>query len=198
MTGVERLEQVKNAVREVGAAYQDRLDRSRRLYVEERAHALRENREIEYKIKQDTARFFCIDYTNVCFCGSAQLGFSVYQDRLFVPAESDLDIACVSGPLFQRAWMDVVASSRAFSDYTAFGNVSRATVDNFRDQIAKRGMIRISVMPKSKLSNHWRQHEDLMTRKNISKFSKISFAIYMSEYAFCWKQDSALTTLFGQ
>lgn len=194
----ESLEELKASVKAVAGRYVDRLDRSRRLYIEDRPRALADSRDQEYKIKSQIAKYFGIRYSSISFCGSAQIGFSVYKDTLFAPARSDLDVACISGDLFQRAWTDVVETSRAFNDFTPFGNIKLEDVVKFREQISARGMIRIRQMPKSPQSILWRTFEDRISREFRSLFGSVSIAVYMNEYAFCWKQDSALVEIMGK
>jgi hypothetical protein len=194
----DSLDRLKLEIREIGAKYSDRLDRSRRIYIENRARALHSSRDIEYAVKGEISKYFAIDYSDICFCGSAQLGFSVYKDRLFVPQTSDLDVACVNTNLFQNAWVDVISASRAFSDYTVFAGLSPNEIDTFKDQILRRGMIRIKLMPRSLQSTRWRQFEDRTSRRYAATFGSVSIAIYMNEYAFCWKQDAALNELMGR
>jgi hypothetical protein len=86
--------------------------RARRLFSEERAASLRFQRDDEFKITTDVSTFFGILYSSACFCGSAQLGFSVHKDKLFEPAISDLDAACVNAALFQKE-IDVINTTRA-------------------------------------------------------------------------------------
>lgn len=189
------LEQLKEQVRLIGSKYADREMRARRLYIEERPASLHKSRETEFTIKNDISRFFKIPYSNVHFCGSAQLGFSVHKDRLFEPAISDLDVACVNADLFQKVWMDVIASTRSFTDATRFGVTSKDQIEFFKDQILRRGMIKVGAMPQSTLSQRYKTYEGQISRKHTATFNRISLAVYINEYAFCWKQDSVLSTL---
>jgi hypothetical protein len=192
LTGIDDL---KRRAREIGSKYDDREQRARRLFVEERAAALHNEREREFSIRAEISEFFKIPYANVAFCGSAQLGFSIIGDRLFEPSVSDLDAACISGILFQEAWIDVIAVTRAFTDPTAFGSRSVQRIDSFQDQIVRRGVIHVDLMPQSALSLEWSTFQGRLSRKHAKLFRRISFSIYMNEYAFCWKQDSVLNQL---
>jgi hypothetical protein len=188
---------LKSAVREVGRRYPDRYDRARRLYVQDRAAALADDRDVEYKIKSEVHKYFDIPYSDVLFAGSAQLGFSAVKDTLFTPARSDLDIACVNTTLFQKAWVDVIEESRAFTNGAAFGSSKASEIELFKESIVKRGMIKISGMPNSQMAIRWRQFESTLTRRYSANFGGVTVAIYMNEYAFCWKQDSALKIVCG-
>ena len=189
------LAELKDAVRKIGRNYPDRFHRARRLFVEERPAALAQSREIEYEIKSTISEELKVPYSSVCFSGSSQLGFSVHKDRLFELASSDLDIACVNGSLYQHAWSDIMATTRAFTDITPFTGYTWYDIERLKDNILRRGMIKIDLMPRSKLSNGWRDFQNKLGRRYVEFFGSISIAIYMSEYAFCWKQDTSLTQL---
>jgi hypothetical protein len=191
------LQALKGVVRGISSKYDDRELHARRLFIEERAASLQFQRDQEFNIKTDVSTFFGIPYSSICFCGSAQLGFSVHKDKLFQPAVSDLDAACIDVALFQKAWIDVIKTTRAFSDLTPFGSRSEESIELFKQQILKRGMILVGAMPLSPLNRSWCQFQGELSRKNTSMFRRITLAIYMNEYAFCWKQDSILSQLVG-
>lgn len=189
------LDSLKSTVRSIGTKYTDREERARRLFIEERAVSLHFEREREFEIRTEISKYFDISYSAVAFTGSAQLGFSIHQDKLFEPGVSDLDAACISPDLFQHAWMDIVDVTRSFTDLTPFGHTSAEKIDLFKDRILRRGMIRIQAMPLSPMSENWTAFEGQISRKHTAIFQNINIAVYMNEYAFCWKQDSALTKL---
>ena len=189
------LARMKAMVRSVGTRFPDREQRARRLFVEERAASLHFDRDREFAIRPDISGSFGVPYGAVAFAGSAQLGFSVHKDRLFQPGVSDLDAACVDVGLFQRAWIDVIEATRSFRDATPFGTRRPSEIAQFKDQILRRGMIRLDAMPRSTLSLDWNAFIGRLSRRHTDIFQRVSLAVYMNEYAFCWKQDSALTTL---
>jgi hypothetical protein len=189
------LEVLKAAVRDIASRFPDREERARRLFLTERPASLGQQPDREFEIKSDISAFFGIPYSAVAFCGSGQLGFSSHKNRLFSPGTSDLDAACIDPLLFQRAWMDVIETSRAFSDLSSFGQKGQRGVDLLRDQIVRRGMIRVEAMPGSALSRSWSAFQGSLSRKHTALYQRITIAIYINEYAFCWKQDSALAEI---
>ena len=189
------LEQNKDRVRAIAGLYKDRLSRSRRLFIEERAVALSGEREIECNMKERVAKFFDVKYSEVSFAGSAQVGFSPHKNRLFIPGSSDLDVACISADLYQKGWSDSITATRAFTDYTKFSGLSPSDIDLYKQGILRRGMIRVEVMPRSPLSLGWKDFENSLGRLHPALFKSVTIAIYLNEYAFCWKQDSAISTI---
>lgn len=197
MHNIDALSELKSAVRNIGGNYNDRFHRARRLFVEERAAALAQSREEEYTIKTNISEHFNIEYSSVCFTGSSQLGFSVHKNKLFEPATSDLDVACIDPELYHRAWADIVSTTRAFTDLTPFSGYQDRDIERLKDNILRRAMIRIKLMPRSRMSADWSDFQNKLGRQHAKLFGGISIAIYMNEYAFCWKQGSSLTKLFG-
>ena len=189
------LNQIKEKIRNISRNYSVKIEQSRRIFIEERAVSLSNHREIEYAVKSDVATEMNIPYSSVCLCGSAQLGFSPHQETLFEPGVSDLDVACVDSALFQKAWIDIISTTRAFTDQTPFGSVKPEFIDKFKDQILRRGMINIKFMPNSSLKTSWTNVQDELGNKYQDMFGEVSIAIYMNEYAFCWKQQSAVANL---
>ena len=192
------LEVLKATVRRIGSRFSDREERARRLFLTQRPAALHHQEDREFAIKTEVSNFFGIPYAGVAFCGSGQLGFSIHKNKLFQPGTSDLDSACIDPHLFQQAWMDVIASSRAFTDLSVFGRRGQSGVDRLRDQIVKRGMIRVDAMPRSRLSREWGEFQNELSLKHTDLFQRITLAIYINEYAFCWKQDSALIQIMRE
>jgi hypothetical protein len=192
---LDALSQLKSAVRLIGGKYNDPFHRARRLYIEERAAALASHRENEYQIKTDISSRFSVPYASVAFCGSSQLGFSIHKDRLFAPTISDLDVACIDSQLYNQAWADIAKTTRAFTDLTPFSGRPTDHIDKLKNDILRRAMIRVDLMPRSSLSQGWRDFVNTLSRKHAALFGRVSIAIYMSEYAFCWKQDTVLSSL---
>lgn len=188
----ERIKQIRAVI----GSYGSRLERAQRLYLSDSSPALASIPEIEFQVRKTVSQFFQVPLRKVAFAGSAQLGVSVHKGRSFLPGESDLDIACVDGALFTRAWMDVIDVTRAFTDESGFPQRGTA-ISRFKDQLLRRAMIRVAAMPTSDLSTSWRRFEDSLTLQNLATFKRVSVAIYPNEQAFCWKQDSAIQLLRG-
>lgn len=189
------MDALKTRVRDICQNYKVREQRARRMFIEEKAASLHFQREREFSIRRDIAEFYKVPHSAVSFAGSAQLGFSAHKNKLFEPAISDLDAACISADLFQLAWIDVVSTSHGFTRLSSFGSTPLSRIELFKQQILRRGMIRIDAMPISALSRSWSDFQDAISARHTAVFSKITMAIYMNEYAFCWKQDSALTDI---
>lgn len=186
----QRLEELRKII----SSYGDRLERVQRLYLSESSAALAVMPDLDFKIRRATADFFEIPFRKVAFAGSAQLGISVHKGRSFSQGESDLDIACIDTALFHKAWMDVIKVTRAFTSEESFVG-GEDVIREFKDALLRRAMIRVRNMPKSELSHGWRSFEKRLTLEHSSVFKSVSVAIYASEYAFCWKQDSALSAI---
>src|ERR1041384_100371 len=58
--------------------------------------------ELEFEILNDISLHFGIPFNHVQVVGSAKTGFSYFQNKAFVPGESDLDIALIDLNLFTQ------------------------------------------------------------------------------------------------
>ena len=172
--------------------HEDGTEKILRLFLEEHPECFIGNLKDATKIRREISRFFLIPYRSVIFCGSAQLGFSPYKETSFAMGRSDLDVACINGDLFQKAWIDVVSRSRGFTDLSVFPLSGNHEINYFKEKIYKRGMIYVSEMPVTPLVDSWNAFSFELSRKFHNLFSRITFAIYLNEYAFCWKQNSIL------
>jgi hypothetical protein len=70
------LEELKSQLRTISARYPDREQRARRVFIEERAAALQQERDREFDIRTEISAFFDIAYSAVSFCGSGQLALA--------------------------------------------------------------------------------------------------------------------------
>lgn len=172
--------------------HEDGTEKILRLFLEEQPECFGGNLRDATKIRRKISNFFLIPYQSVIFCGSAQLGFSPKKGTSFKEGVSDLDVACISGDLFQKAWIEVVRESRGFTELSVFKSRNIHEINYFKEKIHKRAMISVSEMPRSPLVDEWNDFSLKLSREFNTLFSKITFAIYMNEYAFCWKQRSVL------
>jgi len=184
----------RDRIRSIANSIKNPEERARRIYFGEKTFALRDNEGAEFDIKSRIADYFKCDYRNVVFCGSAHLGFSPSKDTNFSPSNSDLDVAIIDGYLFHEVWKNLVEYSRAFSDLTVFGSdpgaIQRAS--DLREMLSKRGVIHLHNLPFKGFFLADRHFLDDVSKRYASLFEKISVSFYISEYAFAWKQNSAI------
>lgn len=64
------------------------------------------NDDQHFRLKEEICEHFKVDFNNVILVGSGKLGFSIKADKRFQSFgdDSDIDIAVVSGELFQKVW----------------------------------------------------------------------------------------------
>lgn len=188
------IEEMKTTLRAIARRFSRAEERSKRIFIAKRAECFVDDEDREFQLKQEISSRFGVPYPSISFTGSAQIGFSIHKDALFEPGVSDLDVACIDAQLFQRAWIDVIQTTRAFTDLSKFAQRADK-VKLFKERIVKRGMILVDEMPTSHLSNKWRSSQDQISRKHAGLFGRVSVAIYLNEYAFCWKQNSSIAQL---
>lgn len=177
--------------------YREPHERARRIFLEEPSFALTTKKEFEFEIKSRISAHFNVQFRSIVFCGSAHLGFSPHKDTEFVPGASDLDVAIIDMGTFQSVWMLLVEATRAFTDLSGFRTFPNPDkiIEEVRGMMVRRGLIHLASMPTSRKLDYHRIFFDQLSKPYREVFSKINVTFYMNEYAFCWKQNSALVTL---
>lgn len=173
------------------------LERGYRLYFDEPSFSYRQKREIEFAIKMQLSEYFDTSFRSIAIAGSSHLGFSPYKGTDFTPGTSDLDIAIIDAELFQRIWRKVAHASRGFTDNTCFRNFSNAeeASELLRERMSRRAMILSDGLPLSPEINKDRDFLNRLGQKYREMFASISVAFYINEYAFSWKQNSAIQNI---
>jgi hypothetical protein len=190
------VDQRREAAAKIVGQYNDATSRARRLYFDQGSFAFTGKQEGEFRIKSDIAARYSMQFRSVVFTGSSQLGFSPHKDRLFVPGRSDLDVACIDSNLYQRMWSVISRVTYGFSDMSKFVNEYHA--ESMKDHILKRGMILFDFLPSCRERTSELAFLDDVGRPYRSIFGRVSLAVYMSEHAFCWKQQSAISSILGR
>jgi hypothetical protein len=189
------VDELREELREALKPYRDATTQVRRAYFDRPSFALAGKHEVEFEIKRLVADRYRIPFRSVVFTGSAQLGFSPQKDTEFKQGSSDLDIACIDARLFQDVWQSLLNVTRAFSDLSGFNSYQHA--ERLRDQILRRSMILFDYLPRSRERAEEQRFLDGLSQRFRGNFGRISMAVYMNEWAFCWKQQSALGTILG-
>lgn len=171
-----------------------RDDRIRRIFLDEPSFPHAGKKEIEHQIKKKIADFYDVPFRSIALCGSAHLGFSPYKNTNFKPGHSDLDVAIIDAKVFQTTWMKLVSATRAFNDLSSFHGYTNPTetADRVKSMMLKRGLFHLHQLPICKEFAESRKFIDSLSTNYREMFSEVSLTIYMNEYAFCWKQDSAI------
>lgn len=179
--------------------YNDPAERARRIFLDEPSYGASQKRGTEFEIKSALATQFAVPFRAVAFCGSAQLGFSAHKGSDFIAGASDLDAAIIDSIAFQRIWQTLVHATKAFTDLSGFDAQRQpdATAVQIRDMMARRGLLHLNQMPRAREFDVSRNFLDQLSVKHRDLFARINVSFYINEYAFCWKQNSALQSLLG-
>lgn len=188
----------RDRVVQLAKKYRHSLPRTQRLYLEEPSHCTAHERSLEFDIKRSIADFFGVPYRSVVFTGSGHLGFSPSKGTLFSPGNSDLDVAILDIVAYQEFFEVAIEHSRAFTDfrgYTYRGGSQAAA--ELKDYIARRGMIPLWRLPACSEVTEAESFLAQLSQRFRQVFGGISVVFYISEYAFCWKQDSAIRQMMA-
>ena len=184
----------RDYIRRIAEQHTHPVARAQRVFLEEPSFAIGDKKDIEFDIKSNLSTYFNVPFRSVVFCGSAHLGFSPHKNTDLKLGESDLDVAIVSMDAFQKAWMILTDTTRAFSDLSGFPNGQRGLEisERVKEMITKRGLIHLAEMPQRCQFDKDKTFLDEVSRRYNTIFSNVNVTFYMSEHAFCWKQNWAI------
>ena len=165
---------------------------ARKLFLCDSPYAFLNDRIKGFKILDAIALKFSVPISAVKIAGSAQLGFSFVKNREFVPGESDLDIAIVSAPLFQKYCEIVYEETLHYTDYQRYKDTESR--DLFQQNLHL-GYFRPDLMPRGMNRTDWFQFFNGLSAEHSLLFKNINAGIYFSEAFFTGKQLAAVEAL---
>ncbi len=174
----------------------DRRSITRRLYITEFPVALKENSALLFDILDQVSQFFRVPIFEIRIAGSAQTGTSFHSDRDFRPGESDLDLAVVSGSVFERylrAAQAVVLpnpDSLERPQQNQFPSIKGvSTYREFMEKVTFHGVLMPHLMPicqeRAEISRFMRR----VSQPYAHLFREINIALYLSLHFFETKQQ---------
>lgn len=180
------------AINAGAAAGQNYVDIARKIFLVYPTKVFVGNEEQQYVITNEIARQFDVPITSIQVAGSGKTGRSFFQQRDFVPGESDLDIAIIDARLFSKYMEIVYAETRGYTVKTGFR--IRNGISTFDEYLAylTKGIFRPDLMPAGKEKASITNFFGLLSRSHTDLFKDINAAIYLSELFFESKQRSAI------
>lgn len=161
---------------------------SRKIYLSYNTEIFKENQDAEFYIKNEISKAFEIPFSSIEIVGSSKTGFSFFKDTKFVPGKSDLDIAVVSLPLFNKFSEIAHDTTKGYTDLSVFPFYKGQRTDKQFIQGISRGYINPFFMPNSTFKNTWLDFFNQISNKYFELFKNINGGVYASEYFFEYKQ----------
>ncbi|MBR8609464.1 hypothetical protein QDR68_16075 [Acinetobacter baumannii] len=143
------------------------------------------------KIMEEVAAYFSIPLNCILVCGSAQLGFSLAKNTIFLPGGSDLDLAIIDSGLYVKYFDDILKITNNYNRTNLF--VTNEVKLNYLNFVSK-GIINPKYMPNSELKRELKNFFTSVSAKYRDYYASVSVCFYLSEYSFQRKQQSALST----
>lgn len=135
--------------------------------------------DIYHTIRKKISARLNISISNVHLCGSCFLGISPHKLTPFAPGRSDLDIAIVDAPLFERMLRASAEATNNYKNNTGFKRKNgQSDAESFVTYAGKLGMIRPDMMPRCRTKEDWFDGFSELTTEYSKMFSKISAGVY--------------------
>ncbi|SEN30196.1 hypothetical protein [Nitrosomonas marina] len=119
--------------------------------------------ENHYRLREEVCEHFKVEFNDVILVGSGRLGFSLKQSKRFSEfgEDSDIDLAIVSTPLFEKIWEEAYLFRKSAADWPN---------SNIFFRYLSEGWIRPDKLPPSEYFNFTKSWWDFFN--NITKSNK--------------------------
>jgi len=165
---------------------------ARKLYLSYSTEIFKENEDAEFYIKNSISKEFDIPFSSIQIVGSSKTGFSFFKDTLFEPGKSDLDIAVISLPLFNKFCEISHKETEGYSNLSNFPFFKgRRTDKQFRRSLGN-GFVNPFFMPNCEIKSKWLDFFNNLSNGYFELFKNINGGIYSSEYFFEYKQADCI------
>lgn len=157
---------------------------SRRLFLYEGTQAFDGDRDQGFDVLNAVCEHFRLPFSSIRVAGSAQLGYSFFKGRDFIPQQSDVDIAIISAPLFQQYVEIVTSLTRGYTDLSKFQRIKGISTERqFRNYLSL-GYFRPDLMPLCEERAKWYSFFRTLSNKHKHRFKSINAGLFLSEALF--------------
>ena len=164
---------------------------ARKIYLSYPTHVFVDSEDDEFEIKNSIAIRFNVPFSSIQIVGSSKTGISLIKSSLFKAGKSDLDIAIISLPLFNKIMEMSYEISSGYTDNTKFPIYRRYCTDKqFKNGLLK-GFINPFFMPNCEFKTKWLEFFNLLSNR-FELFKNINAGIYASETFFEFKQEECI------
>ncbi|HEK20713.1 MULTISPECIES: hypothetical protein [unclassified Mucilaginibacter] len=165
---------------------------ARKIFLSYQTEVFKSDPDAEFYIKNNISLKFQIPFSSIEVAGSSKTGFSFFKDKKFEKGQSDLDIAIISLPLFNKFVETTHSLTKGYSDLTKFPIFKgQNTVDQFRRGLAN-GFVNPFFMVDSIFKSNWIDFFNTLSNSYFDMFKNINGGVYASEYFFEYKQEECI------
>ncbi len=165
---------------------------ARKIFLSYTTEIFKENQDAEFYIKNSISTAFDIPFSSIEIVGSGKTGLSFFKDKPFEPGVSDLDIAVISLPLYNKFCEISHEVSRGYGNLEVFPIYKGQRTDKQFIKSLKNGFINPFFMPKSEMKSKWLDFFNSLSNGYFELFKNINGGIYSSEYFFEYKQTECI------
>lgn len=165
---------------------------ARKLFLSYTTEIFRNNEDAEFYIKNEISKAFDIPFSSIEIVGSSKTGLSFYKDYEFQPGKSDLDIAVISLPLYNKFCEISHQVTDGYSDLSVFPIFRGQRTDKQFIKSLRNGYVNPFFMPKCVIKSKWLDFFNNLSNGYFELFKNINGGIYSSEYFFESKQSECI------
>lgn len=165
---------------------------ARKLFLSYATEIFRDNEDAEFYIKNSISEGFDIPFSSIQIVGSSKTGLSFFKNYGFKPGESDLDIAVISLPLYNKFCETSHQVTDGYVDLSSFTLFRGQRTDKQFIKGLSKGFVNPFFMPNCELKSKWLEFFNKISNDYFELFKNINGGVYSSEYFFESKQSECI------
>lgn len=165
---------------------------ARKIFLSYTTEIFRGDEDVEFYIKNAISVGFDIPFSSIEIVGSGKTGISFFKDYEFIPGKSDLDVAIISLPLYNKFCEISHQTTSGYTNLSYFPNFKGQRTDKQFIKGLSRGFVNPFFMPNCELKSKWLDFFNNISNDYFELFKNINGGIYSSEYFFESKQSECI------
>jgi hypothetical protein len=165
---------------------------ARKIFLSYETEVFKSDPDAEFYIKNNISLKFEIPFSSIQVAGSSKTGFSFFKDKKFEPGISDLDIAIISLPLFNKFVEKTHHLTQGYTDLTKFPIIKNISTEHQFRRGLSNGFVNPYYMVNSLFKSNWIDFFNSLSNNYYHMFKNINGGIYASEYFFEYKQEECI------
>jgi hypothetical protein len=155
---------------------------ARKIFLSYETAIFKTDPDAEFYIKNNISTKFDIPFSSIEIAGSSKTGFSFFKDKKFEAGISDLDIAIISLPLFNKFVEKTHSLTSGYSDLTKFPVIEDISTEaQFRRGISN-GFVNPYYMVNSLFKSNWIEFFNSLSNKYYHMFKNINGGVYAGRF----------------
>jgi hypothetical protein len=154
---------------------------AKKIYLSYFTEVFKDHEDVEFYIKNKISTEFEIPFLSIAISGSSKTGISFFKDKLFEPGKSDLDIAIICLPLFNKFSEISNEATKGYTNLSVFPRYKGNLTNNQFKYNLTLGYINPFFMPNCSFKTKWIDFFNSLSNEHFDLFKNINACIYAGD-----------------